>query len=330
MSIVTYHIPFNEDTIPEWDGEATLTSMSSTLIVIDGGPFHQEFMGQFSINGLQVSGTLTGLRFSINQKLAFSVEGLSLDASNVQNVLENGDDLETLFTYIWGGNDTINGSAGIDFLPGFQGNDTLNGNGGDDQLFGDAGDDILNGGAGVDSATYFGVRGNYTITGNGTSATVVAKSGEDGSDTLTSVERLVFIDGATAFDVSKGSHAGDVYRLYQAGLNREPDAGGVGFWIAMADQGVSMEAIAQSFIDSPEFRAAYGSNLSHRDLVTKIYENVLHRAPDQGGLDFYVGMLDQHKVSTAGVLADISNSDENFAGTIAKIQNGFLYSPFEG
>ncbi|WP_342118357.1 DUF4214 domain-containing protein [Pseudoduganella sp. OTU4001] len=330
MSTVTYHIPFNEKTIPDWDGDASLTSLGSSLIVIDGGPFHQEFIGQFSFSGLQVSGTLTGLRLSINQTLAFSVEGLSLDASKVQDVLEHDGDLDTLLSAIWGGNDTINGSAGIDFLPGFSGDDLLNGNGGDDLLFGDAGNDTLNGGAGIDSATYLGLHANYSVTGNGSSASVVAKTGSDGSDTLNSVERLVFLDGATAFDVARGSHAGDIYRLYQAGLNREPDAGGIGFWIKMIDDGVSMEAIAQSFIDSAEFKAAYGSNLSNRALVTKIYENVLHRVPDQGGLDFYVSMLDGKKVSAAGVLADISNSLENFAGTIAKIENGFTYSPFEG
>lgn len=38
MSTVNYHIAFNEDTIPDWDGEASLTTMSDTLIVIDGGP----------------------------------------------------------------------------------------------------------------------------------------------------------------------------------------------------------------------------------------------------------------------------------------------------
>ncbi len=330
MSTVTYHIPFNESTIPDWDGDATLTSMSSSLIVIDGGPFHEEFVGQFSINGLNVSGTLTALRFSINGTLAFSVEGLSLDAANVQNVLQNGDDLDTLFTYVWGGNDTINGSSGIDFLPGFAGNDVLNGNGGNDILYGGDGNDTLNGGDGIDTATYLGVRANYTVSGNSTQATVAAKTGTDGSDTLNGVERLAFIDGTMAFDVAKGSHAGDMYRLYQAAFNREPDAAGVGFWIGQFDKGISLESIAAGFMDSNEFRTAYGTAPTNTQLVTKIYENVLHRTPDAGGLKFYVDLLDANKVSKALVLADISISDENYAATIAKISSGFLYTPYEG
>jgi hypothetical protein len=330
MSTVNFHIAFNENTIPDWNGDATLTSASSNLIVLDGGPFREEFIGQFNINGLQVSGTLTGLRFSINQTLAFSVENLNLDAALVQNVILNGDDLDGLFTLIWGGDDTINGSAGVDYLPGFSGHDTLNGNNGDDVLFGDSGNDTLNGGNGIDTAMYLGLRSNYSVSGSGGNLKVSAKTGSDGSDTLSSVERILFIDGATAYDVGKGSHGGDLYRLYQAAFNREPDAVGIGFWIAMVDQGVSMEAIAEGFMKSDEFRAAYGTAPSHRELLTKIYENVLHRAPDEGGLNFYLGMLAEQKVSAAAVLADISNSDENYAGTIAKISNGFFFTEYQG
>ena len=83
-------------------------------------------------------------------------------------------------------------------------------------------------------------------------------------------------------------------------------------------------------MDSAEFRAAYGSNPSNTELVTKIYQNVLHRTPDAGGLKFYVDLLDANKVSKALVLADISISDENYAATIAKISSGFLYTPYEG
>ena len=329
MSTVTYHVPFNESTIPDWDGDATLTSMSGSQIIIDAGPFREEFLGQFTINGLQVSGTVTGLRFFINQKLVFSIDDMKVDAAKVQSVLENGDDIDALFTFIWGGDDTINGSSGLDFLPGFAGNDILNGNDGNDILFGDSGNDTLNGGAGIDTATYAGLRANYTVSGNGSSGSVTAKGSDDGTDILNSVERLAFVDGTLAFDVAKGSHAGDMYRLYQAAFNREPDAAGVGFWIGQFDKGVGIEAIAAGFMDSPEFRAAYGSNPSNTELVTKIYENVLHRQPDAGGLKWYVDLLEGKKISAAAALADIRNRDENSAGTIAKISTGFLYTPYE-
>lgn len=227
-----------------------------------------------------------------------------------------------------GGSDPINGSAGGDILVGTPGNDILNGNGGDDSLTGGAGADVLNGGSGLDSAKYTGTSISYTINGDASSATIVANGNSDGTDNLTSVERLVFSDGVIALDVGQGGHGGDIYRLYQAAFDREPDTQGIGFWIAQMDNGMSIEIIATGFMNSDEFRSDYGLAPSNVALVTKMYENVLHRAPDQEGLNWYVGLLDKQAVSAAAVLVDISQSDENFATTIGKISNGFLFTPY--
>ncbi len=54
--------------------------------------------------------------------------------------------------YLFGGGDTIDGSARRDVLDGRGGNDTLVGNGGNDKLLGGAGDDVLTGGVGRDTA----------------------------------------------------------------------------------------------------------------------------------------------------------------------------------
>lgn len=50
-----------------------------------------------------------------------------------------------------GGDDTVYGSAYVDFLDGGSGNDTLYGNNGDDALLGQAGSDKLYGGNGADA-----------------------------------------------------------------------------------------------------------------------------------------------------------------------------------
>ena len=111
------------------------------------------------------------------------------------------------------GNDTLQGGSGVDTLDGGDdddtldggsGNDTLNGGNGNDTLHGGAGNDSLNGGAGTDTAVYDGTRGDYSVTVvTGAGGRVIGFSavsdnepsnGNEGADSLTSVEILQFTD----------------------------------------------------------------------------------------------------------------------------------------
>lgn len=91
---------------------------------------------------------------------------------------------------------------------------------------------------------------------------------------------------------------------------------------------MSLVAVAENFISSSEYQQAYGTGLSNRDVVTKYYENILHRAPDQAGLDYWVGLLDGKSATLAQVLASISESHENVTVTATVIGNGFEYTPW--
>jgi VCBS repeat-containing protein len=100
--------------------------------------------------------------------------------------------------------ETINGKAGDDVLDGGAGNDTLDGGAGNDKLIGGDGNDKLIGGDGTDTAVYAGRSTDYAIT-MGTTVTIKdlkpTVDGDDGTDTLTGVEkaqfsdRVVFLDG---------------------------------------------------------------------------------------------------------------------------------------
>ncbi len=57
-------------------------------------------------------------------------------------------------------------------------------------------------------------------------------------------------------------------------------------------------------------------------LVTRLYSNVLHRAPDVGGYNYWLGVLDQNRISKTDTLVSFSESPENQAGVIGVIQNG--------
>lgn len=244
-------------------------------------------------------------------------------------VYDTGDENSALVTQY--GLNPVGGGAPAD-APltryGGAGNDVLAGNAGRDRLFGLGGDDRLDGGAGLDTAVYGGARADYAVTRNATGATVADRRGADGTDTLVSIERLLFADAAMALDVGADGIAGKAYRLYQAAFARTPDETGIGFWINNMDKGMSLATVAQGFVVSDEYRAAYGASLDHTALVTKFYQNILGRAPEKGGLDHWVGVLERKDATVAEVLAAISESGENIAGTAALIGNGFDYTPY--
>ncbi|MGK7868835.1 FG-GAP-like repeat-containing protein [Falsiroseomonas sp. E2-1-a20] len=113
--------------------------------------------------------------------------------------------------------DALQGGPGRDLLQGLAGDDTLSGLAADDVLLGDRGRDVLNGGPGndsldgghgMDTAVFAGLHADYAIarSGNGTWTVV----GPDGTDSLTSIERLRFDDreiSTTSISITRGGVA---------------------------------------------------------------------------------------------------------------------------
>jgi Ca2+-binding RTX toxin-like protein len=214
-------------------------------------------------------------------------------------------------------NDNIDGTAGNDDIYGYAGSDSL---------FGGRGDDFLDGGSGLDEAFYNGYRDEYSVLADGKQFWVKDQVGSDGLDLLKNIERLNFKDGAVALDID--GNGGEAYRLYQAAFNRAPDEKGLGYWIAQLDHGASLRAVAAGFASSGEFLATYGANASNGDVVMRLYANVLHRAPDQAGFNYWVNVLNTKQDTVAGVLAGFSESQENYAQLIGKMQDGVDYQPW--
>ena len=127
-----------------------------------------------------------------------------------------------------------------------------------------------------------------------------------------------------AFDVDAGENAGSAYRVYQAAFARTPDNGGLKYWIGQVDAGTSLIDVAKGFIASAEFQSIYGANPSNADFVSKLYQNVLGREGEAGGLAFWVGELDSGARDKATVLAGFSESSENIAGVAATIADGIV------
>jgi hypothetical protein len=204
--------------------------------------------------------------------------------------------------------------------------DTVKGSAAADKIFSGAGNDNVDGGAGLDTMAFAGKAADYALLRTAAGYSVTDKHGVDGADSLVNVERLQFADVAVAIDID--GTGGQAYRLYQAAFNRAPDAAGLGFQMwAMDEAHQSLAAVAQGFIDSAEFKQAYGS-LDNRAFVTQLYANVLHRTPDEAGLAWHVKLLDDGTISRADDLVVFSESAENQAALIGSIQNGMVYVPF--
>lgn len=110
--------------------------------------------------------------------------------------------------------------------------------------------------------------------------------------------------------------AEQVYRLYQATLDRAPDAAGQADWTErLYRETQSLQAVAQGFVESPEFRSVYGA-LDNAGFVGLLYQNVLNRAPDAAGLANWIARL-EGGASRAQVVLGFSESTEFRSATRA-------------
>lgn len=101
-----------------------------------------------------------------------------------------------------------------------------------------------------------------------------------------------------------------VIRFYQAVLGRQPEVGGLLFWLEQFNSGEwSARRIAAFFVTSPEFKSLYGENTSNEEFVDTVYQNVLRRQPDATGEAFWIGFLDQGN-SRAELILLFSNDTE--------------------
>lgn len=113
--------------------------------------------------------------------------------------------------------------------------------------------------------------------------------------------------------------------LYVGYYDRAPDPDGLQFWIDQIDNGREFSTIAADFAAAPEALAKY-PYLSTPDVstpstfITSIYLNLFGRTPDQAGLDFWTGVLNDGSVSVAEMIEEIimgAVNDED-AGTFDK------------
>ncbi|WP_299031820.1 DUF4214 domain-containing protein [uncultured Sulfitobacter sp.] len=105
-------------------------------------------------------------------------------------------------------------------------------------------------------------------------------------------QRTTANDAASfALSQSETHWTDEIYRVYRATLDRDPDIGGFLGWAELLGSGTEFDAMIGGFVNSLEFRNTYGS-LDDADFVEQLYQNVLDRASDAGGLQGWLDFME--------------------------------------
>jgi hypothetical protein len=158
---------------------------------------------------------------------------------------------------------------------------------------------------------------------------------------LIDVEKLQFSPGSnvqTEVSLDISGTPSVAYRLYKAAFARDPDLGGLGYWISILEQyldpTLSAERnpflldVAKTFVESPEFKSKYGDQVDNDTYITNLYLNALGRAPDPGGFTWWKNNLDAGFLSRSDMFVYFSESEENKASVATIIATGVEYVPF--
>lgn len=191
--------------------------------------------------------------------------------------------------------------------------------GGNDIFVLTPGNDVIDGLGGLDVAVMGSAGTSFAISRSGDTLLMVGQ----GSDSLTSIERLAFTDGTLAFDID--GNAGQAYRIYQAAFDRTPDTGGLSYWIKSMDAGTALADVAEGFVLSNEFTSLFGSNPIDEAFVGALYQNILGREGETAGISYWVDAL-ENGTSRASILYGFSESAENVTGVAPAIADGIWFT----
>jgi ELWxxDGT repeat protein len=111
-----------------------------------------------------------------------------------------------------------------------------------------------------------------------------------------------------------------VSEVYIGYYNRAPDQGGMSFWLNSMANGATLTQVANAFANSSESIAVYpflsNPNLANASsFVNQVYSNLLNRAPDNPGLQFWSQELQSGAVTPGGFILAIEQSVNQQTGT---------------
>lgn len=218
-------------------------------------------------------------------------------------------------------------SAGV-YLVGSATANAISGTGGNDKLEGLAGNDTLDGGSGTDLAIFASSRASYTLTKSGAGFTLAAKSGSDGTDTITNVERLQFSDAKLALDTGSSAAGGKAALLIGAVLGKASLTNKtlVGELLTFFDTGSTLSDAATVLVNNHIMDALAGGS-STNAYVNLIYQAVVGQAATPAAtaeLAAYINGGTYTKIEFLAVAAELSLNQTN-VDLIGLQQTGLAY-----
>lgn len=210
------------------------------------------------------------------------------------------------------------GGSGNDTLIGNNANNILDGGAGNDTLYVSLGNDTLIGGTGIDIVNYSVAHASYTLTKADSGYTV--SKGADGSDMLTTIERLSFTDNKLAIDID--GNAGTTAKILGAvfGATSVSNTKYVGIGLSFLDDGMIYSDLMALALN------AEGSTTS-KAVVTLLWSNLFGAAPTDAEAAPYVAMLDSGSYSAGalGVLAADTSLNATNINLVGLAQTGIEY-----
>lgn len=196
-----------------------------------------------------------------------------IDEVQIAGSVVLGDDLEN--AYLLGdGNYSVEGNS-LD--------NVIYGNRGDTIIIASAGHDTIDGGWGRNSVHFNGEADDYVVQlADGVATITDITSGS--STRVSNVDELVFADGSQALFATSQIL---LTTLYQAILDRLPDAAGFSYWMGRSADGVGFSDIANSFLASIEFHERDDLD-DPASFITGLYEDFLLRQADEEGLAYWI------------------------------------------
>jgi len=279
------------------------------------------------VNTVNLSALSTGATLDLNQGAFSSVGQLKTGDRALNNVsISYGTVVQNVLGSAYA--DVVIGNASANNLQTGLGNDVITGG---------AGNDIIDGGVGLDTAVWSLASSNYelTLTSSGTGGTggigntatwqVKAKTGAEGTDTLTNIERLQFADNFVALDVSgnAGTTAKILGAVFGAAAVNNKQYAGIGLHY-LDNLNYTYSSLMQLALT-----AALGDTKNHGKVVDLLYTNVVGMAPSTADKAYYVSMLDtgSQTPATLAVLAADTDLNKLKIDLVGLALHGLPYTP---